>query len=333
MKVAWQRRDILIFAASIGCKADESHFLYELHPNFQIFPTYPVILSFKDDTQEVIHFHAAEEAQRTELTSSYPNLPQFDSTRVVDGQRSLKIMRPLPVTSAGRSFEMKKEVLGVYDKGNAGSVLHAQHTLIDVDSEEVYAVIEVWSFYVGQGNWGGQRGSSMGEILHPERRPDIVAECQTAAETPLLYRLNGDYNPLHADPAPGQAMGFGGVILHGLIAWNISAHAILREICGGEGNNLKEVQARFAAPVLPGDKLVVEIWRMGIGEDGWQEVRFVTRVDGGKCSLNLNAVNTSSWLLAVSSLTEIIPRPVAALTKAPYVPEIQASANISVNLI
>lgn len=83
---------------------------------------------------------------------------------------------------------MRKTVLGVYDKGNAGSVLHAQHTLIDTISNEVYAVVEVWSFYVGQGNWGGSRGPSMGEILPPERKPDVVVEHQTTAETPLLYR-------------------------------------------------------------------------------------------------------------------------------------------------
>ena len=85
-------------------------------------------------------------------------------------------------------------------------------------------------------------------------------------------------------------MGFGGVILHGLIAWNISAHAILREIGGSDGRNLREFTARFASPVRPGDKLVVDIWRMGRmeverGEKGWEEVRFRTRVEGGKICL------------------------------------------------
>ncbi|KAF8852180.1 hypothetical protein BDZ45DRAFT_678516 [Acephala macrosclerotiorum] len=71
---------------------------------------------------------------------------------------------------------MRKKVPGVYNKGTAGSVLHAQHTLIDADSDEVYAVIEVWSFYVGRGNWGGPRGPSVSEILPPERGPGVVVE-------------------------------------------------------------------------------------------------------------------------------------------------------------
>lgn len=83
---------------------------------------------------------------------------------------------------------MRKKVIGAYDKGNAGSVLHARHTLIDTDSNDVYALIDVWSFYVGQGNWGGLRGPSTEEILPPNRKPDVMVERQTTAETPLLYR-------------------------------------------------------------------------------------------------------------------------------------------------
>jgi acyl dehydratase len=105
-----------------------------------------------------------------------------------------------------------------------------------------------------------------------------------------MARLNGDYNPLHATPQPGVTMGFRGVILHGLIEWNISAHAILREICASDGRNLREFTARFASPVKPGDKLIVEIWKQGkIGVDGgegWKEVRFRTIVEGGKVALS-----------------------------------------------
>jgi peroxisomal enoyl-CoA hydratase 2 len=210
---------------------------------------------------------------------------------------------------------MRKKVTGVYDKGDSGSVLEAQQDLVDTETEEVYAQIHVWSFYVGQGNWGGPRGPAMQDFSPPsDRGPDVVVAHQTTPETPLLYRsvmhscsnlhanltqlkrisptswiadnvffrLNGDYNPLHATPEPGAAMGFGGVILHGLIAWNITCHAIVRELCGSDSRNIREFQARFAAPVIPGDKLIMEIWRTNIVQDGREEVRFVTRVEGGK---------------------------------------------------
>ena len=98
-------------------------------------------------------------------------------------------------------------------------------------------------------------------------------------------RLNGDYNPLHATPEPGQKMGFGGAIMHGLFSWNSTCHALLQSLGGSDPANMKEFQARFAAPVKPGDKLVTEMWR-GESKDGWEDVRFVTRVEGGKVVLN-----------------------------------------------
>jgi peroxisomal enoyl-CoA hydratase 2 len=74
--------------------------------------------------------------------------------------------------------------------------------------------------------------------------------------------------------------------MHGLSTWNFAAHALLKELGGSDPENLKEYQARFAAPVLPGQKLITEMWRMGGGEGGFEEVRFVTRVEGGKVVLS-----------------------------------------------
>jgi len=117
------------------------------------------------------------------------------------------------------------------------------------------------------------------------RAPDATYTLQTNNESALLYRLNGDYNPLHADPAVGKKMGFRNEIMHGLFSWNSTAHGILSVLGGSDPANLKEFQARFASPVLPGDKLVTLMWRMGGGAadaDGFEEVRFVTNVEGGK---------------------------------------------------
>ena len=75
-------------------------------------------------------------------------------------------------------------------------------------------------------------------------------------------------------------MGFGGAIMHGLFSWNTAAHALLKELGGSDPANMKEFQARFAAPVKPGEKLVTEMWRTGEKHDGWEEIRFVTKVNG-----------------------------------------------------
>ncbi|KAF3902337.1 hypothetical protein AA313_de0203632 [Arthrobotrys entomopaga] len=84
-------------------------------------------------------------------------------------------------------------------------------------------------------------------------------------------------------------MGFGGAIMHGLFSWNTTAHGILQALGDSDPANIKEFQARFASPVKPGDTLVTEIWRVGKAEgygEGWEELRFVTRVKGGKVCLS-----------------------------------------------
>ncbi|KAH8427057.1 uncharacterized protein LDX57_004775 [Aspergillus melleus] len=280
-EVSWLKRDVLLFANSIGITADELHFLYELHPNFAVFPTYPIILPFKLTDQEVTDFYARQKSHPV------PGIPAFDPKRAVDGQRKITVLKPLPATSAGRRFELRSKVLGVYDKGKAGSVMESEQTIVDAGSGEVYSKVVSSGFFVGQGGWGGPKGPSTPSYPPPEgKKPDAVHTIQTTAETAQLYRLNGDYNPLHATPEPGQKMGFGGVIIHGLFSWNATAHAVLKAFGGGDPNNFKEFQARFASPVKPGDRLVTEMWRTGDVQDGFEEVRFVTKNGSGKAVLS-----------------------------------------------
>ncbi|KIW53599.1 hypothetical protein PV05_09154 [Exophiala xenobiotica] len=276
-EVSWLKRDVLLFAVSIGCTVDELHFIYELHPKFAVFPTYSIILPFKKTTQEVIDFYAAQ------ASNPIPGVPKLDSRRVVDGQRLLQFLKPLPVTSEGRRFELRSKVLGVYDKGKPGTVVETEQTIVDKDTGEVYTRAVGSGFFVGQGGWGGPKGPSTINYPPPKGRegsPDKVSETQLTPESAHLYRLNGDYNPLHATPEPGQKMGFGGPIMHGLFSWNTAAHALLKELGGSDPANMKEFQARFAAPVKPAQKLVTKMWRTGDIKDGWEEVRFVTEVNG-----------------------------------------------------
>jgi peroxisomal enoyl-CoA hydratase 2 len=281
--VSWLKRDALLFAASIGCSASSDlHFLYELHPNFAVFPTYPIILPFKHTDQDVVDFYGRSGAE------PIPGVPKFDSRRVVDGERKITFLRPLPVSSAGREFEVRSKVIGVYDKGKPGSVVETQSTLVDRRSGEAYAVIQGSGFFVGQGGWGGPKGPKNPSYDPPKNvAPTATYELQTNAESALLYRLNGDYNPLHATPEPGRQMGFGGAIMHGLFSWNSTCQGLLKTLGGSDPANIKEFQCRFASPVKPGDKLVTHMWRLGNPDrDGFEEVRFVTQVAGGKVCLS-----------------------------------------------
>ncbi|CAI6340525.1 unnamed protein product [Periconia digitata] len=282
-EVAWNKRDLLLFANSIGATyPDELHFLYELHPNFAPFPTYPIILPFKHTDADVIDFYARSNAE------PIPGVPKFDTKHVLDGERKIEFLKPLPVTSEGRKFEIRSKVLGVYDKGKPGTVVETEQRLVDKATGETYSRAVGSGFYVGQGGWGGPKGPKTVNYPPPANTaPTASTTTQTTLETALLYRLNGDYNPLHATPEPGVKMGFGGPIIHGLFSWNTAAHAILQTFGKSKPENLKEFQARFASPVIPGVKLITDMWRTGekVGE-GFEEVRFVVRVDGGKVVLS-----------------------------------------------
>lgn len=229
----------------------------------------------------MIDFYAAQKAVKI------PGVPDFDARRVVDGQRKIEFFKPLPTTSAGKKFEVRTKVLGVYDKGRPGSVVETQADLVDAGSGEVYSRVTSSAFYIAQGNWGGPKGPATENFPPPKgKAPDAVLEHQTTPESALLYRLNGDYNPLHATPEPGVKMGFGGAIMHGLYSWNATCHSVLKALGGGDPANIKEYQARFASPVKPGDKIVTSVWRTGEKQGEWEEVRFVTKVDGGKVCLS-----------------------------------------------
>ncbi|KAI9810777.1 MAG: hypothetical protein M1832_001212, partial [Thelocarpon impressellum] len=180
--VSWLKRDVLLFANSIGVKADELHFLYELHPNFKVFPTYPIILPFKGTEQEVLDFYARSSS------TPIPGVPNFDTRRVVDGQRAMTFLKPLPPTSDGRAFEVRSKVLGVYDKGKPGTVVETEQLLVEKATGEAYTRAVGSSFFVGQGGWGGPKGPSTINYPPPQKAPDAVYTLQTTAESALLYR-------------------------------------------------------------------------------------------------------------------------------------------------
>jgi len=272
--VSWLKRDLLLFANSIGCTVDELHFLYELHPDFSAFPTYPILLPFKHTDQEVVDFYGRSGA------SPIPGVPKFDSKRILDGERHIFFYKPIPTTSEGRKFEIRSKVLGVYDKGKPGSVIESEAVLVDKETGEEYARTVGSGFAVGQGGWGGPKGPKNPSYNPPAgKQPDEIYELQTNKETAHLYRLNGDYNPLHADAEVGRKANFAGTIMHGLFSWNSTARGILAKLGGSDPKNIKEYQARFASPVIPGDKLTTYIWRMGNKDaDGFEEVRFVVKV-------------------------------------------------------
>jgi peroxisomal enoyl-CoA hydratase 2 len=129
----------------------------ELHPNFTAFPTYPIILPFKHTELDVIDFYARQS------TTRIPDVPKFDSRRVLDGERKIEFHKTLPTTSAGKKFYVKSKVIGVYDKGKPGSVVETEQVLVERTGEKdiVYTRAVGSAFFVGQGGWGGPKGENL----------------------------------------------------------------------------------------------------------------------------------------------------------------------------
>lgn len=140
-------------------------------------------LVFKLDTQEVINFYATQGAVEI------PGVPALDPKRLVDGDRTIQILKPLPTTSQGRDFEFRSKVLGVYDKGKAGTVVKSVDILVDATTGEEYARNIGSLFYVGQGNWGGPRGPPSEKYPPPQgQRPELSFEIDIDEQAAHLYR-------------------------------------------------------------------------------------------------------------------------------------------------
>ena len=182
-----------------------------------------------------------------------------DWVRLVHAEQGLTLHRPLPASGEviGRT-----RVVGINDKGpGKGAIVYSQRTLHDAVSDALIATLDSSTFCRGDGGCGGSDAPPMRLAPTPERAPDAVCELPTLPQQALLYRQCGDFNPLHADPQVARAAGFERPILHGLCTFAVAGHALLRTLCDYDPARLSELQARFSAPVYPGETLRTEIWR------------------------------------------------------------------------
>lgn len=183
-------------------------------------------------------------------------LTGVDFTQLLHAEQSLTLHRPLPVAG---SVELTSMITDIFDKGSGALVVN--RTTGVVDGEPVFTTRSS-VFVRGAGNFGGERGPS-GQYEPPEQAPDAKLSFQTSVNQALIYRLTGDRNPLHSDPAFAGAGGFDRPILHGLCTYGITVRLLLNEFADGDPARLSFVDGRFTKPVWPGDELVVTAWRDG----------------------------------------------------------------------
>ncbi|EPQ50563.1 multifunctional beta-oxidation protein, partial [Gloeophyllum trabeum ATCC 11539] len=277
--VAWNKRDLLLYAVGIGAKKDDFPFLILsgcVDKSWAPFPTYPVVLGLKGEDQDVNLF-----SERSKMEGT-PGLPAFNPNRVVHGSQFIEILKPLPPVS-GAGWKLKQRICGVHEnsKWQSGIIVDAENILTDSNGT-AYAKL----YATGQKFDKVIAGPPQAKPIPKDRKPDWVVTDQTTPEQAIVYRLSGDYNPLHIDPKIGQAGGFGGCILHGLSTYGFAARALLSAIGGNDPHALKFYGCRFTSPVKPGDALETSAWEVGPGPDGTVEVSFVTKnLTSGKVAL------------------------------------------------
>ncbi|KAI9024845.1 MaoC-like dehydratase [Hyaloraphidium curvatum] len=257
--VTYNTRDALIYAVGIGC--DDLKYVYELDPAFQVFPTFPVVLTFKaGDPPELMHDVNDFVGRATKGNRAAVQIPgkKMDPTKGLHGEQSIELLVP----SFPRSGNVKvtSKTVGVWD-GGKGAVIASENMIVDAATGKPLARLESSGFMLGAGGFGGPKRPkpALDVEIPKDRKADFSGELKTSPAQAVLYRLAGDTNPLHIDPKIAQNAGFKAPILHGLCTYGHAARSLISFF---PGLHLRLFRVRFSSPVYPGETLVTEAWKM-----------------------------------------------------------------------
>ena len=254
--VTWNERDAALYALGVGAGVDDLQFTTENTDGIvqQTLPTMPVALS--------LDFRLLDEAT------------PIDWANFLHAEQSLEIEASLPPSGTA---VVTDRIAEVWDKGSAALVVVEGIG----DTHEGARLFRTRSSYYipGAGGWGGERGPRS-SWERPSTAPDATVTYGTRPEQALIYRLSGDGNRLHSDPAFAHQAGFPRPILHGLCTYGFTARAILELVPRRDPAAVRFLSARFVAAVYPGDTLHVDIWRMN------DDLHFETRRDDGQVVLS-----------------------------------------------
>jgi len=183
----------------------------------------------------------------------------LEVARILLGGLRLELYRPLP---AAADLLLNRRVLGVYDKGMAhGAMIVVQAEARLKKDDTALFTLNSTLIARGDGGIGGSKGVPPERHMLPRRDPDLSCSSTTRPDQALLFRLSGDRNPLHADPAAAREAGFNRPLLHGRCTYGIACRAILNTICDYDHTLITGFDARFSAPVYPGDMLTTDMWQ------------------------------------------------------------------------
>lgn len=238
LEFVYQNREVILYALGIGAGAEEDELQFVYEGELQTLPTFGVVPPFPALTG-IIGLEGVD----------------INLAMLLHGEQYLELYRPIPTEGKLTSYP---RVAALYDKGK-GALIEIEVVTKDEKGEPLF--LNNFGVYIrGEGGFGGEKGPEPGHAP-PEREPDKVLSLPTLPQQALLYRLSGDFNPLHADPAFAAMGGFPRPILHGLCSMGFACRAVLREYGNNDPARFKAMKVRFSRHVFPGENIVTEMWQ------------------------------------------------------------------------
>jgi acyl dehydratase len=236
----WDADRVMLYHLGLGAgvpATDPGELAYTYEPQLKVLPSFGVLPAFP----------ALMGMIGLEGMSINPMM-------LLHGEQDLVLHRPLPVAA---KVTTQGRVTDVFDKGKGAVVIVEAETRSE--GGDLLCTNRFSSFIRGEGGFGGESGPPPGNEP-PDRAPDDVVESPTLPQQALLYRLSGDKNPLHADPAMAALGGFDRPILHGLCSFGIACKAVVDHALKGDVTKVARYQVRFSGVVFPGETLVTSMW-------------------------------------------------------------------------
>lgn len=239
---SYTRKDAMLYALSLGYGADpldagQLPFVYEA--GLKVAPTMGVVLAHPGYWPRTLD-------------------TGLDWVHIVHAEQALELHQPLPPEAhvIGHS-----RVVEIIDRGpGKGAFIQYERKIVERDSGAALCTISQTMLARADGGFGGPPRSMPAPHAIPNRPADLRCDLSTRPNAALLYRLNGDWNPLHAEPEVARAAGFERPILHGLATWGIAGHAVLKTACQYQPERIASISGRFTAPVYPGETFSTEMW-------------------------------------------------------------------------
>jgi acyl dehydratase len=242
---SWTASDVALYALGVGAAAD---------------PMDTAGLAYVDDASPKVLPSFATVAATMNVTEaprvSFPGV-EIDLAKVVHGSQSVRLHRPIPASGTATTTT---KIAEIQDKGSAAVIIQESET-VSSDGEKLWTS-RSGIFAKGEGGFGGERGSSE-KVEYPEREPDHTIEVASLPQQALLYRLCGDRNPLHSDPAFAEAAGFPRPILHGLCSYGLVLRAVIDTVLGGDVEKVKGYGVTFGGIFFPGETMRIRVWEEG----------------------------------------------------------------------